>query len=145
VDAFLALLDARVAEAAEAWLTDPRDTAVYSRLVAAVEGRRRHLDRVGLRLRDAAVAPDDDARLRANEGAPRTTGVDGEQGVGVDGEDPGTGEADAPEGQRARVEGSDPVGSDSGDALQPAWPTVRSVGSDLVGEPAAVLRRLRGG
>ncbi|GAB3689982.1 hypothetical protein [Angustibacter aerolatus] len=43
MDERLVLLDARVAEAAEAWLTDPRDAGVYARLVAAVEARRAHL------------------------------------------------------------------------------------------------------
>ena len=43
MDQVLVLLDARVAEAAEAWLTDPRDVGVYARLVAAVQDRRRHL------------------------------------------------------------------------------------------------------
>jgi len=40
-------LDHRVAEAAEAWLADPRDAAVYARLVAAVVERRAVLDAEG--------------------------------------------------------------------------------------------------
>jgi len=36
-----------VAEAAEAWLTDPRDTQTYQRLVAATLARRVHLGRAG--------------------------------------------------------------------------------------------------
>src|SRR4051794_24725333 len=43
MDRALVLLDARVAEAAEAWLTDPRDAGVYGRLVTAVQARRRSL------------------------------------------------------------------------------------------------------
>src|SRR5215213_10091551 len=45
VDVRQVLLDARVAEAAEAWLSDPQDVGVYARLVAAIEERRRHLRR----------------------------------------------------------------------------------------------------
>jgi len=40
----LALIDARVAEAAEAWLNDPYDAAVYARLVLAVRARREYLE-----------------------------------------------------------------------------------------------------
>lgn len=36
-------LEHRVAEAADAWLTDPQDVAVYARLVAAVHERRAYL------------------------------------------------------------------------------------------------------
>jgi len=43
VDEHLAELNQHVATAAEAWLNDPRDSAVYGRLVAAVQSRRRHL------------------------------------------------------------------------------------------------------
>lgn len=43
IDPALALLDQRVAEAADAWLTDPQDAAVYQRLLAAVAQRRAHL------------------------------------------------------------------------------------------------------
>jgi hypothetical protein len=39
VDSRLAALDRRVAEAATAWLTDPRDTGAYGRLVSAIEAR----------------------------------------------------------------------------------------------------------
>lgn len=60
-DPALALLDARVAEAAEAWLTDPRDVGVYERLLAAVAARRAHR-RVGADAIDdpADEGPDDD-------------------------------------------------------------------------------------
>jgi len=37
-------LSERVAEAAEAWLADPRDPQVYGRLLLAVRVRRDHLD-----------------------------------------------------------------------------------------------------
>jgi hypothetical protein len=40
VDRHAAWLDHRVAEAADAWLTDPQDAAVYARLVTAVRERR---------------------------------------------------------------------------------------------------------
>ncbi len=39
----LAELNQHVAAAAEAWLNDPRDSAVYARLVAAVQARRSYL------------------------------------------------------------------------------------------------------
>ena len=44
MDERLAALDRRVAAAADAWLTDPRDTGVYGRLVAAIEARRAYLN-----------------------------------------------------------------------------------------------------
>lgn len=43
MDERIAALDRRVAEAAEAWLADPRDTGVYTRLVQAIEARRAYL------------------------------------------------------------------------------------------------------
>jgi hypothetical protein len=43
VDERLAALDDRVASAADAWLTDPRDVGVYARLVTAIEARRAYL------------------------------------------------------------------------------------------------------
>ena len=43
VDERAADLDRRVAEAADAWLADPRDVGVYGRLVAAIEARRVYL------------------------------------------------------------------------------------------------------
>ncbi len=43
MDEHLAELNQHVAAAAEAWLNDPRDSAVYGRLVAAVQSRRLHL------------------------------------------------------------------------------------------------------
>jgi hypothetical protein len=44
VDEQLAAQDARVAAAADAWLTDPLDTGIYGRLVLAVRDRRAYLD-----------------------------------------------------------------------------------------------------
>lgn len=44
MDERLAVLDHRVAAAADAWLADPRDTGVYGRLVAAIEDRRAYLN-----------------------------------------------------------------------------------------------------
>lgn len=43
VDVRLAWHDRRVAEAAAAWLAEPRDTQAYTRLVAAAEARRAYL------------------------------------------------------------------------------------------------------
>lgn len=43
MDRSLATLDRHVAQAADAWLTDPRDAGVYARLVRAIEARRRYL------------------------------------------------------------------------------------------------------
>ncbi|GAA4349534.1 hypothetical protein [Angustibacter luteus] len=62
MDQVLVLLDARVAEAAEAWLTDPRDVGVYARLVAAVQDRRRHLSPPD----DVPAGPDDERDLRSD-------------------------------------------------------------------------------
>ena len=110
-------LDARVADAAEAWLNDPRDLSAYERLVAAVEHRRRSLD--------------------AADSAPggHQHPVVGSQG------------ADAP--HQSAVSTDATVPADSADAADPehvdSWPAVRAVGADLVGDPIAVLRRLRGG
>ena len=43
VDERLAAINERVAAAVDAWLADPRDGNVYSRMVAAVEARRAYL------------------------------------------------------------------------------------------------------
>lgn len=43
MDERLVPLDRRVAEAADAWLADSRDTGVYVRLVTAIEARRAYL------------------------------------------------------------------------------------------------------
>lgn len=43
MDPRLALLDRHVAQAADAWLADPRDAGVYGRLVTAIEARRQYL------------------------------------------------------------------------------------------------------
>jgi alkanesulfonate monooxygenase SsuD/methylene tetrahydromethanopterin reductase-like flavin-dependent oxidoreductase (luciferase family) len=100
VDDVRALLDHRVAEAAEAWLADPRDAGVYARLVVAVAERRAALD------------------------APR-----------------GAGRAGAP--QEALPDDPQPEGSETsaGDGLPPS--PLLPVGADLVGDPRAVLDRLR--
>ena len=44
MDRHAAWLDRRVAEAANAWLIDPQDAAVYGRLVAAILRRRAYLE-----------------------------------------------------------------------------------------------------
>lgn len=55
-------LDHDVAEAADAWINDPRDTQAYSRLVQAVLTRRRYVHPT---LDDPAIAttPPDDTPL----------------------------------------------------------------------------------
>jgi hypothetical protein len=150
-----ALLDARVAAAAEAWLTDPRDGAVYARFVAAAYERRRYLLSGGAGSPDAALgrpepvddadAPDRaaaDARDRAAADAQDRAAADAREPSDADAQDPGG--ADEEEHPGAS-EG--PARHDRGDGEDPEhpWPSVRSVGADLVGDPAAVLRRLRGG
>jgi hypothetical protein len=50
-----------------------------------------------------------------------------------------------PDSVGSHVDGEGTAGVPGEDGCEPAWPAVRSVGSDLVGDPAAVLRRLRGG
>jgi hypothetical protein len=159
VDAHQALLDARVAEAAEVWLTDPADVGAYARLIAAVEQRRRWLHRDGRpgAVADRATDPDgvthsDGATLSAthsdgatlpathSDGATPSNGVTGP----VDATDP-SGSSD-PDGPDEHL-GVSPESADepSDDELDRSWPTVRAVGVDLAGDPVAVLRRLRGG
>jgi hypothetical protein len=60
MDQILVLLDARVADAAEAWLADPRDAGVYARLVAAIGERRRHLDAAAAATPEPTEHPADD-------------------------------------------------------------------------------------
>lgn len=43
MDEQVAQLSERVAAAADAWLTDPRDSGIYARLVDAMAARRRYL------------------------------------------------------------------------------------------------------
>ena len=106
----LARLDRRVADAAEAWLVDPRDTGIYARLVAAVAERRAVLDAVPRVALHTAPA-DEDA------GTP----------------DAGTPDAGTPDAEPAED-----------DDEEPAVP-LRPVGADLLGDPRAVLDRLRRG
>jgi hypothetical protein len=129
VDAHQAALDARVAEAAEAWLTAPADVAAYGRLVAAVEQRRRWLDRSG------RAGPADKAAVLSDPDHP------GEQlgeSTKCAGEDLGESTNCVDEPATCADEAFD-------DELDRSWPTVRAVGADLAGDPVAVLRRLRGG
>ena len=128
MDPHLALIDARVAEAAEAWLNDPRDAGVYARLVVAVRARRRYLD--------GAVGPV--AAESVDTEPVETEPVETEP---VDTEPVETEPADA----ATDTGDPDAAGTQQEEALEPVWPAVRSVGSDLAGDPAAVLRRLRGG
>jgi len=100
VDDVRALLDHRVAEAAEAWLADPRDAGVYARLVVAVAERRAALD------------------------APR-----------------GAGRAGATE--QALPDDPQPEGSETSAGEGPPPSPLFPVGADLVGDPRAVLDRLR--
>lgn len=51
-------LNERVAAAAEAWLTDPRDPRVYARLVSAVDARRAALAELVPRLVSAVPVPE---------------------------------------------------------------------------------------
>ena len=44
MDEHLSQLEHRVSAAADAWLTDPRDTQIYVRLVAAIEARHAYLN-----------------------------------------------------------------------------------------------------
>jgi hypothetical protein len=118
VDPLLVLLDARVADAADAWLSDPRDPGVYARLIAAVEDRRVHL-RPG---------------TPATEAVPEPT-ADG--GPAPDVPDP----AD-PAAEPTRTDEQDP-GVDHEPA---ATASVRPVGAGLVGDdPRVLLDRLRRG
>jgi hypothetical protein len=106
-----ARLDRRVAEAADAWLTDPRDTGVYARLVAAVTERRAALD-----------AP------------PRP--VEPEAEVAVVPDPAPDADPDADLDQAVEV-----VDDDDSEPVVP----LRPVGADLLGDPRAVLDRLRRG
>jgi hypothetical protein len=131
VDARQALLDARVADAAEAWLNDPADVGAYGRLVAAVEERRSALER-GDRAISGQEHPDS-----------REEHPDSRQ----DHADRGSWYLDAP-AEVADVADVADVANEAADAEPDdinSWPAVRAVGADLVGDPAAVLRRLRGG
>ena len=136
------LLDARVAEAAEAWLSDPQDVGVYARLVAAIEERRRHLGRTaeGGASSRPADGPSETASLAESRGDQKG-GAQSADGRGLDAH-----RSDGTDGLRAAqldVDVADDGPSER--AAEPSWPAVRSVGADLVGDPAAVLRRLRGG
>ena len=117
MDSRLAALDRRVAEAATAWLTDPRDAGVYGRLVTAIEARTAYLHpRLG--------PPEDD--------------VDG--GASLMNADHRQRQPDGAHGDVAHV--VDVVGDDELlDTLADDRP-VQAVGVDLAGDPAAVLARL---
>ncbi|MBI4940730.1 MAG: hypothetical protein HY830_08285 [Actinobacteria bacterium] len=139
-----ARLDRRVAEAADAWLADPRDTGVYARLVSAVTERRAVLDATV----PDVVVPDvvvPDAEVRAVE--VEALGDLGAPGTGETGEAVGPGQAvGAPAGAGPVTDGetapdTDP---DADPDDEPAVP-LRPVGADLVGDPRAVLDRLRRG
>jgi len=53
----MARLEHRIAEAADAWLTDPQDAGAYARLVAAVRARREHPHRATDAASDPQAAP----------------------------------------------------------------------------------------
>jgi len=146
----LALIDARVAEAAEAWLNDPYDAAVYARLVLAVRARREYLEGPAGAVE---VQPGPEwARLRQAEEVDRG-GDPGHAHTALTAQsmvpsDLRTGDGDDPlpdHGEADETSGPDPSATLEEVALERAWPAVRAVGSDLTGDPAAVLRRLRGG
>jgi hypothetical protein len=141
VDVRQVLLDARVAEAAEAWLSDPQDVGVYARLVAAIEERRRHLHRTAEAV--PTGVPGNGVGPAANLAAdPKQVGGKGAQGDDGRPEDAQAGEnADRTSPDRLAVDAESDV---LDEPAARSWPAVRSVGADLVGDPAAVLRRLRG-
>jgi hypothetical protein len=118
VDDVRARLDHRVAEAVEAWLADPRDAAVYARLVTAVAERRTALD----------VA-------HAEHGGAAPAGA-GPEEVGL--AEVGLAEVGPAEVGPAEV-GPAEVGPDD----DSPGPPMRPVGADRVGDPRAVLERLR--
>jgi hypothetical protein len=152
-----ALLDARVAEAAEAWLSDPRDVGVYARLVAAVDDRRRYRlavdagtpDRAPLESGEAAGSAERQLHDGGPDRVPTGEGRAGEISVGdvpagdvfaVSVRDGQVSTTDAPEAVP-----NEEAGPNEEAAQERSWPAVRSVGADLAGDPAEVLRRLRGG
>ena len=116
MDRALVLLDARVADAAEAWLTDPRDSGVYARLVAAVTERRAYLDDV----RAAGSRGDSGERARPRRPTPAKR-------PGWTGAKPAEGEPD------------------EGEPAEGSAATVRPVGDWLAGDPRIALERLRRG
>lgn len=138
----LRVLDHRVAEAAEAWLADPRDTAVYARLVAAVAERRATIDARRLRAVDAPALEDDaddagdgggDAGPGGGDGADVADGADGAAP-----DDRADAEGAGDPGRRPEVD-DDPDRDPDEDPVPP----LRPVGADLLGDPRAVLDRLR--
>lgn len=84
MDPRLVLLDRHVAQAADAWLADPRDAGVYGRLITAIEARRQHLnptlDEAASNSEPDAGRRDDDERVADNEA---TSAVD-VRAVGAD-------------------------------------------------------------
>ncbi|HKG49482.1 MAG TPA: hypothetical protein VKB14_03520 [Actinomycetales bacterium] len=149
MDDHLALIDARVAEAAEAWLNDPRDTDVYARLVLAVRARRQYLEAPAGAVEVQRGA--EWARLRQvgeldRGGDPRhaDTALTAQPTVPSD-QRTNDGDLRPNHGEADETSGPSPSAIPEEVALDRAWPAVRAVGSDLTGDPAAVLRRLRGG
>jgi hypothetical protein len=133
------LLDARVAEAAEAWLNDPADVGAYERLVAAVEERRGWLRRG-----DQARSDHDDPDRGQNQAGRGQDDAD----VSHDHADLSQDRADRADPSPRHLDGPTDVAKEAADPEHEdaeSWPNVRAVGADLVGDPAAVLRRLRGG
>ena len=123
-----------VAEAADAWLNDPRDTGAYERLVVAVQRWREHVrpplpgtERITYR---GALLARPEVGQEHREG-PDQTGEAAEQQPDAGEEKIGAGSGDAAE---------------TGDALgsQGSSRPVASLGDLLAGDPARVLRRLRG-
>ena len=152
----LARLDRRVADAAEAWLADPRDTGIYTRLVAAVTERRAVLDTVPRALlhavadggaavdgagsdpagSDAAAmeGSDDGAQDEADGAARDTTRNAAHHTAGADTDDTAGAPAD-----------HDTEDADADDPEDTPAVPLRPVGADLLGDPRAVLERLRRG
>ena len=123
----LAVLNRRVAEAADAWLTDPSDVGVYGRLVAAVTARRAlvhpTLDGAAIEPQSGAQRPPD-AVVAAAAAAAAAAGPD-DDAVDV------VGVLDGPDQDDELL-----------DELADHSP-VQAVGVALAGDPRAVLDQLR--
>lgn len=130
-----------VAEAADAWLNDPRDTGAYERLVGAVERWREHVrpplpGTETITFRDTLLAgPESDREHR--QGPEQTAEVAAQDS------DAGAGSGSADAGRGGAAAGGAQIGEALGSPPGPSRP-VASLGDLLAGDPATVLRRLRG-
>ncbi|WP_426563643.1 hypothetical protein ACPPVT_20715 [Angustibacter sp. McL0619] len=124
MDRILVLLDARVAEAAEAWLADPRDAGVYARLVAAIGERRRHLDAAA-----SPAEPEVDLPAEPSDVPGPPSDVQGP--------------ASDVQGPASDVQG--PAADVQSELDERAAASIRPVGAALAGDPREALARLRRG